>query len=72
MPRSPTMTIWASPNFFRTTSAIGGERGRVAGVAGKDPDRDRAAFGVGEQPVLDLQPALLAVPGVPAGGQRAL
>ena len=48
-----------------------GERGRVAGVAGEDPDRDRAAGRVGEQPVLDLQPALLAVPGVAAGGQRA-
>ena len=49
----------------------GGERGRVTGVAGEDPDRDRAAFGVGEQPVLNLQFSLLAVPGVPPGGQRA-
>ena len=48
-----------------------GERGRVAGVAGEHPDRDRAAVRVGEQPVLDLQPAFLAVPGVAAGGQRA-
>ena len=44
MPRSPTMTIWASPNLSRTTSTICGERGRVAGVAGEDPDRDRAAL----------------------------
>ncbi len=22
IPRSPTMTIWASPNFFRTTSTM--------------------------------------------------
>src|SRR5207253_4572037 len=29
----------------------GGERGGVAGVAGKHPDRDRASLGVGEQPV---------------------
>ena len=50
----------------------GGERGGVAGVAGEHPDRDRAAFGVGEQPVLDLQLAFLAVPGVAAGGQRAV
>ena len=50
----------------------GGERGGVAGVAGEDPDRDRAAFRVGEQPVLDLQFAFLAVPGVAAGGQGAL
>ena len=71
MPRSPTMTILASPNFSRTTWTICGERGRVAGVAGEHPDRDRAAFGVGQQPVLDLQPAFLAVPGVAAGGQRA-
>ena len=49
----------------------GGERGGVAGVAGEDPDRDRAAVRVGEQPVLDLQFPFLAVPGVPAGGQRA-
>ena len=49
-----------------------GERGGVAGVAGEDPDRDRAALGVGEQPVLDLQLAFLAVPGVAAGGQRAV
>ena len=49
----------------------GGERGGVAGVAGEDPDRDRAALGVGEQPVLDLQFPFLAVPGVAAGGQRA-
>ena len=48
-----------------------GERGRVAGAAGKDPHRDRAAFRVGEQPVLDLQFPFLAVPGVAAGGQRA-
>jgi hypothetical protein len=34
----------------------GGERGRVAGVAGEDPDRDRPPLGVGEQPVLDLFP----------------
>ena len=50
----------------------GGERGGVAGVAGEDPDRDRAACRVGEQPVLDLQFPFLAVPGVPAGSQRAL
>jgi hypothetical protein len=50
----------------------GGERGRVTGVAGEHPDRDRAAFGVGEQPVLDLQFPFLAVPGVSPGGQRAL
>ena len=71
MPRSPTMTICASPNLSRTTVTICGERGRVAGVAGEHPDRDRAAGRVGEQPVLDLQLAFLAVPGVAAGGQRA-
>ena len=49
----------------------GGERAGVASVAGEDPDRDRAAGRVGEQPVLDLQVSLLAVPGVAAGGQRA-
>ena len=48
-----------------------GERGRVAGVPGQHADRDRAALGVGEQPVLDLQLALLAVAGVAAPGQRA-
>ena len=49
-----------------------GERGGVAGVAGEHPDRDRAALRVGEQPVLDLQFPFLAVPGVAAGGQRAV
>jgi hypothetical protein len=49
-----------------------GEGGRVAGVAGEDPDRDRAAFGVGQQPVVELQFPFLAVPGVAAGGQRAV
>jgi hypothetical protein len=49
-----------------------GERVRVAGVAGEHPDRDRAALRVGEQPVLDLQFPFLAVPGVAAGGQRAV
>ncbi len=48
-----------------------GERGGVAGAAGEHPDRDGAALGVGEQPVLDLQLALLAVAGVAAGRQRA-
>ncbi len=36
-----------------------GEGGRVGGVTGKHPDRDRAPVGVGEQPVLDLLTALL-------------
>ena len=71
MPRSPTMTILASPNFSRTTVDDLGERAGVAGVAGEHPDRDRAAGRVGEQPVLDLQFPFLAVPGVAAGGQRA-
>ena len=50
----------------------GGESARVAGVAGEHPDRDRAALRVGQQPVLDLQFPFLAVPGVPAGRQRAV
>ena len=49
----------------------GGERGRVGGVAGEDPDRDRPAVGVGEQPVVDLWVAAFAVPGVAEGRQRA-
>ena len=60
------------PEFLPDHVGDGGEGGGVAGVAGEDPDRDRAAFGVGEQPVLDLQFAFLAVPGVAAGGQRAV
>jgi hypothetical protein len=43
------------------------ERGRVAGVAGEYPDRDRAARQIVAQPVLDLQPDLLPVPEVAAG-----
>ena len=49
-----------------------GECDRVAGGPGEDPDRNRAAGRVGEQPVLDLQPAFLAVPGIAAGRQRAV
>jgi len=37
-----------------------GERGRFGGVVGEDPDRDRPALRVGEQPALDLLAALLA------------
>ena len=47
------------------------ERDRVGGVPGEDLDRDRATLGAGEQPVLDLLPAALAVPGVPERGQLA-
>ena len=43
-----------------------GERVRVAGVAGEDPDRGRAASRVDEQPVLALQLPALAVAGVAA------
>ena len=45
IPRSPTMTICTSPNFFRTTSTMAVNADGVAGVAGEDPDRDRAAAG---------------------------
>ena len=47
------------------------ERLGVAGVAGEHLDGDRAAFGVGEQPVFDLLAAALAVAGVPERGQLA-
>ena len=72
MPRSPTMTIFRSPNASWTTSSDRGERGRVGGVPLEDADRDRAALGVGEQPVLDLQLAFLAVAGVAAHPERAV
>ena len=48
-----------------------GERGRVGGVAGKHPHRHRPARRVGEDAVLDLRAALLAVAGVAARGQLA-
>ena len=48
-----------------------GERGGVGGAALEHPDRDRAALRVGEQPVLDLQLAFLAVPGVAECPERA-
>ena len=49
-----------------------GEGGRLGGVASEDPDRDRSAVGVGvgQQPVLDLRQAFLAVAGVAAGRER--
>src|SRR5674476_189627 len=49
-----------------------GECGRVGGVAGHHPHRNRPPDRVGEQPVLDLRQPLLAVPGVAAGRQRAV
>ena len=72
MPRSPTRTSSPSPNRSRTTCDGLDEGGRVGGVAGEHPHRDRAPGRVGEQPVLDLQFALLAVAGVAARGQRAV
>ena len=72
MPRSPTMTMSLSPNVSADRSTASGERGRVGGVAGEDPHRDRPALRVGDQPVLDLLLAPLAVTGVPAGGQLAV
>ena len=71
IPRSPTRVSSLSPNVVRTTCDGLDERGRVGGVAGEHPDRDRAARRVGEQPVLDLQRALAAVAGVAARRQRA-
>jgi hypothetical protein len=58
------MTILASPDDLHDLR----ESGRVAGIAGEHPHRDRAAGRVGEQPVLDLQFPFFAVAGVPAGG----
>lgn len=49
----------------------GGERLRIAGIAGKHLDRNRAALPVGEQPVLDLPTAALAITAVPGRGQLA-
>ena len=49
-----------------------GERCGVGGVPLEDPDRDRAALRVGEQPVLDLDVAFLPVAGVAAGAERAV
>ena len=43
----------------------GGERGGVAGVAGEDPDRDRAAFGVGGS-----QYSICSLPFLPCGSSR--
>ena len=71
MPRSPTMIICSRPKSIPDHLHDLGERGRVAGVPLEDADRDGAALGVGEQPVLDLQLAFLAVAGVAAGRKRA-
>ena len=45
---------------------------RIAGVARHDLDRDRSTGGVGEQAVLDLEGALLAVPRVAELGERTV
>ena len=68
---APCYALERRPNLSRTTRTISVNVGGVAGVAGEHPDRDRAPGRVGEQPVLDLQLALLAVAGVAPGGQRA-
>ena len=71
MPRSPTMTIFFSPNLSCTTPAISVN---AAGSA-VFPSKTRTAtgrLGVGEQPVLDLHVALLAVAGVAARPERAV
>jgi hypothetical protein len=46
-----------------TWSVLARATPRSAGVPGEHPDRDRAALGVSEQPVLDLDRALLAANG---------
>ena len=71
MPRSPTITILRSPNSPCTTSRISVNAAGSAVFPSKHPDRDRPALGVGEQPVLDLHLALLAVAGVAARPERA-
>ena len=43
MPRSPTMTMLAQPELVAHHADRFDERGRVGGVAGEDPDRDRPA-----------------------------
>ena len=72
MPRSPAMTILSSRNFSRTTLTIWVNAPGSPVFGGQHPDRGRAAFGVGEQPVVDLQLAFVGVRGVAAGGQRAV
>jgi hypothetical protein len=50
----------------------GCEGDRVAGVAGKNLDRDRPPHRIGEQPVLNLFAAAFPVPGIPERSQFAL
>src|ERR1017187_6293480 len=56
---SSPYSIWGRPfrsEFERVFDCLddGGERGRVGGVPGKHPHRDRPPGRVGQQPVLDL------------------
>ena len=53
------MTIFFSPKVFLTTVAISVKAVGPAVFPREDPDRDGAAFGAGEQPVLDLDVAFL-------------
>ena len=66
------MITCCRPNFSRTAATASGKAFGSAVLPGEHPHRDRAAVLVGEQPVLDLRLAPLAVPGVPVGGQLAV
>ena len=72
MPRSPTMTIFLSPNVSLTTPAISVNAAGSAVFPSKTRTATGRPCGVGEQPVLDLQLALLAVAGVAARPERAV
>ena len=71
IPRSPTTTSCSTPNRSRTRRTGGTNVGGSPVFALEHRDRHRAAAGVRQQPVVDLQLAPLAIAIVPnaANGQ---
>ena len=55
MPRSPTSTTLLQAKALLQLVDLGGERGRIGGVALKHLDRDRPASAVAQQAVDDLR-----------------
>ena len=62
----------SDPEAVPDLADLGGQRGRVGGVAGEDFDRDRTAVSGAEQAEDHLLFPLLSVAVVTEGGQRAL
>ena len=72
MPRFPTITQALVAKLLTQSCDLRHERGAAGGVACVHRNRHRATPVIGEQPVVDLQGALLAVTAVAQLGQEAM